>query len=126
MGTLIRCAVGLALVASLALPAAAQGDRCTHAALRVDGTAVAAAFCVPATPGGSSVNVTETFVVGGKTVTHVVTLAIVAGARISRTIDDVDLSPLGIARSLHATLAYADGFVKLEHALALPGATPVK
>jgi hypothetical protein len=72
------------------------------------------------------VNVTETFVAGGTTVTHAVTLAIVAGARISRTIDDVDLRPLGIARSLHMTLAFADGFVKLEHALALPGATPVK
>lgn len=126
MGSLFRFGAGLALVAGTLLPASAQAERCTQDALNVEGSPVAATFCVAAGSGPPAVSVSETFRSHGQSVSHSVSLPVVAGAQVSRTIDDVDLSPLGIKRSLHMTLAYSGGAVELEHALALPGATPVK
>jgi len=126
MGTLFRFAVALGLVAGLGLPASGEAERCTHDTLGIDGAAVVARFCIPAEAAAPSVNVTETFTAKGKTLAKTTPLAIVTGALTSRTIDDIDLSSIGIARSLHMTLAYRAGAVHLEHALALPGATPVK
>ena len=126
MGTLFRSAVALGLAAGLGLPASAQNERCSRDALVVDGVPIAARFCVPAGSSAPSVIVTETFTARGKTIDKTVPLAVVAGAQTSRTIDDFDLSPLGAKRSLHMTLAYRAGSVELEHALALPGAVPVK
>ena len=48
------------------------------------------------------------------------------GAAVSRAVDDVALTPLGINATLHLTLAYRGGAVAIEHALLLPGATPLK
>jgi hypothetical protein len=126
MGTLFRSTVALGLAAGLALPASGESERCTNDALRVDGTAVAARFCVPGGGGAPVVNITETFTVLGKSIGKTTALTVVAGAQTSRTIDDVDLSPIGPKRTLHMTLAYRSGTVELEHALALPGAVPVK
>jgi hypothetical protein len=126
MGTLFRSAVALGLAAGLGLPASAQGERCSQDKLSVDGTSVAARFCVPSGAAAPSVSVTETFTALGKTIEKTTPLAVVAGALTSRTIDDVDLSPIGPKHTLHMTLAYRAGLVQLEHALALPGAIPVK
>jgi hypothetical protein len=126
MGSLFRPAAALALAAGLSLPAGAQGESCTRDSLVIDGIAVRARFCVPAGPPAPNVSVTETFTAQGKTTAKTTPLAVVAGAVTSRTIDEIDLSPIGPKRSLHMTLAYRHGAVELEHALALPGATPVK
>jgi hypothetical protein len=126
MRLLFRFAAALGLAAGLGLPVAAQGERCTSDSLTVDGLAVAARFCIPAGAAAPSVSVTETFGAGGKIVAKTLSLAIVPDAITSRTIDDVDLTPLGAKHSLHMTLAYYRGAVHLEHALALPGAIPVK
>jgi hypothetical protein len=126
MGLLFRSAVAFGLAAGLGLPAAAQGERCTRDTLGIEGANVAASFCVPAGAAAPNVSVTETFTLLGKTLQRTTPLAVVAGALTSRTIDDVDLAPIGLKRSLHMTLAYRLGLVSLEHALALPGATPVK
>jgi hypothetical protein len=45
---------------------------------------------------------------------------------VSRTIDDVSLARLGIARTLHMTIAYKLGSAKLERALLIPGALVLK
>lgn len=126
MGTLFRSAVALGFAAGLGLPANGASERCTNDALRVDGTAVSARFCVPAGAAATVVNITETFTVLGKSIGKTTALTVVAGAQTSRTIDDVDLSSIGPKRTLHMTLAYRLGAVELEHALALPGAVPVK
>jgi hypothetical protein len=126
MGSLFRSAVALGLAAGLGLPASAQGERCSHDALTIDGISVAARFCVPSGAGAANLSVTETFTAQGKTISRTTPLAVVAGALTSRTIDDIDLSPLGPKRALHMTLAYRAGSVELEHALALPGAIPIK
>jgi hypothetical protein len=125
MGTLSRSALALGLMAALRLPAGGQAEHCTRDRLTVAGVAVAVRFCLPA-EAAASVSITETFMALGKTISKTIPLVIVAGARTSRTIDDVDLAPLGLKSSLHMTLAYRAGFVELEHALALPGAIPVK
>jgi hypothetical protein len=126
MGTLFRSAVALSLAAGLGLPVSAQGEHCSRDALSVDGIAVAARFCVPSGAPATSLSVTETFTAQGKTIAKTTPLAVVAGAQTSRTIDDVDLGPIGPKRTLHMTLAYRAGSIELEHALALPGAIPIK
>lgn len=126
MASLFRSAVILGVAASLGAPASAQSARCSHDALSLDGLPLEARFCVPADAGAPTVTVTETFSARGGSVEKTVALTVVAGARISRTIDVVDLEPLGVAHSLHVTLAFRAGLVTLEHALALPGAIPLK
>ncbi len=126
MGTPLRCAVVLGLCAGLGLPAGAQSPRCTTDRLRVDGVAIAARFCAASEPGTANLSVTETFTAAGKTIAKTTSLAVVAGASTSRTIDDIDLGPLGAKHTLHMTLASSGGGVVHEHALALPGAIPVK
>jgi hypothetical protein len=126
MRTLFRSAVVLSLAAGLGFPASAQGERCSRDALSIDGIAVAARFCVPSGAASNSLSVTETFRAQGKTIVKTTPIAVVAGALTSRTIDDIDLGPIGPKRTLHMTLAYRAGSVELEHALALPGAIPIK
>ncbi len=121
-----RFAIGLGLALGCLQPVNAQSPHCTHDSFALNGTGVTAMFCIPAGAGAPGVTVSQTFVSGGRTLARSITFAVVAGAAISHTIDDVDLGPLGIRRTLHMTLAYRRGFVGLEHALALPGATPVK
>jgi hypothetical protein len=110
----------------LGLPADALGERCTNDTLNVDGVAIAARFCIPIDAGAPSVSVSETFAASGAMIRKTTLLPIVAGAGTSRTIDDIDLSPLRVRRGLHMTLAFHAGVVILEHALALPGAIPLK
>ncbi len=126
MGTLLRYAAIAGLIATLGLPAGAAAGRCTHDVLTIDGVPVTAAFCIPAEAAAPSVSVTETFAAQSKVLDRTASLTIVPGAQVSRAIDDVDLAPLGLKRTLHMTLAYRAGTVVLEHALALPGAIPVK
>lgn len=127
MGMRLRVVAALGLVAVLGLPASGQSEHCTSDRLSIDGITVTAGFCVPAQPAASvSVSVSETFTAHGKTVSKTTPLAVMSGARVSRMIDDVDLTALGVKSTLHMTLAYRAGSVELEHALALPGAIPVK
>jgi len=69
--------------------------------------------------------VTET-IKGTSTISHAATIQVLAGAVVSRGVDDIALAPLGLSSTLHLTLAYADGKVSVEHALLLPGAVPLK
>jgi hypothetical protein len=126
MGLLFRSALALGLATGLGLPAAAQGERCTHEDFAVDGVGIGARICIPLGPAAGSVLVTETFTARGKAVAKITPLTVVSGALTSRTLDNVDLSPLGSKHTLHITLAYRAGTVRLEHVLLLPGAIPVK
>src|SRR5450755_3246000 len=96
MGMLFRSAVALGLAAGLGLPASGQGERCTHDALGIDGSAVSARFCVAVGASPANVSVAETFTSHGKSIAKTTPLTIVAGAQTSRTIDDIDLAPLGL------------------------------
>jgi hypothetical protein len=111
------------LVWSAAAPALAEP--CSHESFEVDGSALTVNVCA-ASPSGGKVSVSESFKSGAATFSHTATIDVLSGASVSRTVDDVALSPLGSSRTLHLTLAYREGAVSIEHALLLPGAIPLK
>ncbi len=117
----------LALLVAAAAPAAAQnpGQKCAHESFDIGGKPVASSVCAAA-PEGGKLAVSESFRGGSGTVSHATTIDVLKGATVSRAIDDVALAPLGINATLHLTLAYRNGAVEIEHALLLPGATPLK
>jgi hypothetical protein len=114
-------------VAFLAAGATAlgQGENCTRDTLAVDGGPVAASFCVSGPP-AAHVTVTERFSRGGQHFSRPLTIDIVNGAAVTRTVDDVPLADLGSNKQLHLTIAYRGGEAVLEHALLLPGALVLK
>jgi hypothetical protein len=85
----------------------------------------AATFCVSG-PSAGRVTVTETFVRGAQHLSRPLTIDVVNGATVTRTVDDVPLADLGSAKQLHLTIAYRGGEATLEHALLLPGAVVLK
>jgi hypothetical protein len=118
--------LALGLVAVSAVAAGAQPvERCSHDIFAIGGQPVGVSVCAPDGPSNGLVAVTET-VKGTSTISHAATIQVLAGAAISRGVDDVALAPLGLSATLHLTLAYADGKVSVEHALLLPGAVPLK
>jgi hypothetical protein len=109
----------------------AAGVPCSHDTLAVDGASIAVSLCAtPEARRGAGrpipVAVDESFRTQRGGFTRSVSLEFLAGSDVSRTIDDVPLSALGIAKTLHLTLSYRDGVVRIEHALLLPGAVPLK
>jgi hypothetical protein len=124
-----RAAAALAVLAWLRAPAAAAPGGCSRDALTVDRTALSVILCAQPQPAKGEkieVAVTETFAATKTDFTRTAELQFLAGAGISRTIDNVALTPLGIGKTLHLTLVYDDGIVRLEHALLLPGAVTLK
>jgi hypothetical protein len=101
---------------------------CSSDAFTIDGSSLAVSLCAPAEmKGQSTAVVVETLTVKGQPpYVRNVTLELVPGAESSRTIDDVPLQRLGIAHSLHLTIAFKNGSVRLEHALLVPGAIALK
>ena len=53
-------------------------------------------------------------------------LHFVAGEGVSRVIENLDLAKLGLSGTLHLTLAYSSGLVRIEGALLTPGAITIK
>ncbi|GAC1299747.1 MAG: hypothetical protein NVSMB19_04750 [Vulcanimicrobiaceae bacterium] len=124
-------ASGLAVLAGLPLAATAAPAGCSSDAFVVKGAALVVELCAVATtphPGSKSpVTVTETITAKGQpALVRKVALDAALGDEISRTIDDAPLQALGIAGTLHMTLAYKSGAVHLEHALLVPGAIALK
>jgi hypothetical protein len=112
-------------VLSCSAAAAQQGQRCTHESFPVGGQQVAITLCAGA-PSGGTVAVSETFKGSSASFSRQTSIDVLPGAAVSRTIDDVALAPLGLAYTLHLTLAFRDGTATVEHALLLPGAVPLK
>jgi hypothetical protein len=115
---------GLLLLAG----AAASADptaRCTHESWPVEGQALTATLCVPATT-GAHVTVSETVARNGQSLTRSLELDVVNGSAVTRAIDTVPLDAVGSAKQLHLTIAYRAGEAAVEHALLLPGAVVLK
>ena len=119
----------LVLVAAAPLAARAQ-DRCTHETLTVRGTPVTISYCVegaaPAAPGENALTVASTYEGEGRSIQRSTTMKFVAGEGPSRVLESVDLADLGLTGTLHLTLVYAGGVVRIESALLTPGAIIVK
>jgi hypothetical protein len=133
-----------AIALSAAVFAAASGATpvenggCSSDAFSIDGSSVRLELCVPAGDKSSAKTVvTEHFSIGaqaarsaagaeGQGFERELPVERLPGAESSRAIDDVSLERLGLARTLHLTIAVRSGSVKLEHALLIPGAVSLK
>jgi hypothetical protein len=108
--------------------AAPSPGGCSSDAFSIDGSSLAVGLC-PAATGGTSTKaaVTETLTIKGQPpLVRPVSIDLLPGADTSRTIDDAPLEKLGIAKTLHLTIAYKNGVAHLEHALLVPGAIALK
>jgi len=117
-------------------PAAASAPNyvCSNDSFSIDGRQVSVALCVAdnaapkRSPDGKRtiVTVTERLVSNDLSFSRDVVLDFLAGAELSRTIDNIPLERVGIAKQLHLTIGYRPGSVQLEHALLVPGAIALK
>lgn len=114
---------------------AAPSSPCSSDTFSIDGTALTFLVCpaaqsVPAAgkPAPStSGELRETIGVKGRLpLTRVVRYERLANEETARTLDDVPLAALGIELTMHVTLAIRGGDARLEHALLVPGAIPLK
>ena len=121
-----RTLVIAASVAAAMPHAASAAAPCSNDAFVVDGTPLTVAVCA-GQPAAGRVALVETFTVrGAAPLQRTVDAGAPAGAEAIRTIDDAPLAKLGIAKTLHMTISYKSGAVRLEHALLVPGAVPLK
>jgi hypothetical protein len=125
-------AVALATTLLAAAPSAPPGI-CSNDVFTIDERPVSVALCVAETePKRTSdgrryvVTIAESLSSRGTTFNRDVTLDFLAAAELSRTLDDVPLEKLGINGTLHLTIAYRPGTIRLEHALLIPGAKALK
>lgn len=123
--------LALALALSATGPAWAQGNRCTRETLAVKGTPVTVGYCVfseaSATAGHDlPVQVTESYSTSRGSFSQQSTFRFIAGESASRVIEDVALARLGLEGTLHLTLVYRGGTVRVESALLTPGAITIK
>jgi len=113
----------LPALAAAAAPAPAE-PHCTVQHFAAPEAPVTATYC-SAPPANGSVTVSQTYAANGKSFARPLTIAIVAGAGTSRATDDVNLAPLGIARTLHVQVSFANGVARMTGGLLIPGAIPV-
>lgn len=121
----------LAAVAAVSPPPATWP--CSSDVFAIDGKPVTVAVCAPpaaATGSGGKparVPVVETLTAGAnRSWSRAVTLDFLAGTEISRSIDDIPLADIGISKTLHLTIGYKPGTVRVERAMLIPGAIPLK
>jgi hypothetical protein len=120
--------VAALLVAAMPSGALAQ-NHCSRETLTVRGTAVAITYC-PSGPIGNgpevTVPVTEAYASSGGSFTRSAKLQFITGEGPSRVLENVDLAQLGLTGTLHLTLVYTGGEVRVENAMLTPGAIIIK
>jgi hypothetical protein len=123
-------AIFIALAAST-VPAAFAGTPCTQETLTVEGAPVTIAYCITGALKANGaeeviVPVTATYSAPGGTLRRSTGLHFIAGEGVSRVLESLDLTKVGLTGTLHLTLAYSRGLVRLEGALLTPGAITIK
>jgi hypothetical protein len=123
--------LALALALSATGTAGAQAGRCTRETLAVKGVPVTISYCVSSETSAASghdlpVAVTENYSTSRGSFSQQSTLQFIAGESVSRVIEDVALAKLGLEGTLHLTLVYRGGLVRIESALLTPGAITIK
>ncbi|MBV9027854.1 MAG: hypothetical protein JO311_04505 [Candidatus Eremiobacteraeota bacterium] len=109
--------------------AAAGG--CSQETLAVQNTPVTIVYCVVGMPhrdGPAEVVVpfTARFSARGASAMRAGSLHFLADEGVSRVLSTVDLGALNLAGTLHLTLAYSRGLIRVEGALLTPGAITIK
>ncbi len=113
------------------VPPARSASSCTQEKLTVEGAPLTIGYCVsgPLLANGADellVPVTATYSAPAGTLRRSIDLHFIAGERVSRVLQSLDLAKLGLSGTLHLTLAYSHGLVRLEGALLTPGAITIK
>jgi hypothetical protein len=123
-------AVFIALTASTACEAIAAPP-CSQQTLMVESTPVTIGYCIAGTPRANGaeeiiVPVTAAYSAPGGSLRRSSNLRFLAGEGVSRVLESLDLTRLGLSGTLHLTLAYAHGSIQVEGALLTPGAITIK
>lgn len=123
----------LALLIALAVLTAgrATAAQCTVEVLTVQGTPVTISYCITGAPRSTGtaemiVPVLATYSAPGRSLRRPNELHFLAGEGVSRVLESLDLSQIGLRGTLHLTLAYIQGLVHVEGALLTPGAITIK
>jgi hypothetical protein len=111
--------------------AALSATPCTQETVTVEGAPVTIAYCITGSLRSNGaeeviVPVTATYSAPGGTLRRAIELHFIADEAVSRVLESLDLSKLGLTGTLHLTLAYSGGLVRLEGALLTPGAITIK
>jgi hypothetical protein len=127
----MKPALAIFIVLAATTAPAWSAPPCTHEVLNVEGRPVSVDYCVSAAPHGNGgaeivVPVTATYASSGGTLRRAVELHFLAGEGVSRVIESLDLTKVGLAGTLHLTLAYSHGMVRVDGALLTPGALTIK
>lgn len=128
--TMTRATTIVALVAlATSVEPASAASGCSSDTFTIARAPLAVQICIPTSRPNAKAPLiaTETLTARGETsVIRKVALDVMSSAEASHTIDDAPLQPLGIAGTLHMTIGYRAGVVRLEHALLVPGAIALK
>lgn len=121
-------AITFLLVAAGARGAAAQ---CSTQTFTVEGTAVTIGYCANGpthSTGGQelAVPVVASYFSPNHAMRRESELHFLAGEGVSRVIESLDLTQLGLTGTLHLTLTYVGGLVEVEGALLTPGGITIK
>ncbi|HVA28394.1 MAG TPA: hypothetical protein VNF68_09450 [Candidatus Baltobacteraceae bacterium] len=121
----------LAAALALLLPAVASAQgQCTHETLSVRGIPVTIGYCITGAAAVSgpevSLPVSSSYAAPGGSFSQASTMKFIQGEGPTRLLQSVDLAPLGITGTLHLTLVYGGGAVRIENALLTPGAITIK
>lgn len=121
----------LVLNLAAAMRPAAAAPACTQETLNVRGTPVSIGYCVEGaarSAGGDEIVVPTVASYGAPSgsFSRARQLHFVAGESVSRVIENLDLARLGLTGTLHLTLAYSGGVIRVEGALLTPGAITIK
>lgn len=126
MGLRASAAYALAAILSAAqVHQASAASACSNDTFSIEGKTLAVQIC-DAEGHSAEGTLQETFTVAGRPALQRSTAYRRTAAATTRTIDDVALGPLGIGKTLHVTIAVRPGGVRLERALLIPGAIPLK
>ena len=124
-----RIALAIAVAVAVSATPAIAAPGCSSDAFTVSGSPLSVEICAPATrpPGKTPLLATATLTSRGAVpLVRKIALDVISPAEASHTIDDAPLQSLGIAGTLHMTIGYKAGAVRLEHALLVPGAIALK
>ncbi|HEX4014408.1 MAG TPA: hypothetical protein VHX17_11075 [Candidatus Cybelea sp.] len=121
----------LATLVAAAHPTPSAPPVCTAETLSVEGTPVTISYCAAGPPRTTAsheiiVPAAATFAAPGGTLRRSSELHFLAEEATSRVLESLDLTKLGLSGTLHLTLAYVRGAIRVEGALLTPGAITIK
>ena len=123
-------AASIALAANM-IAGAPAATPCTQDTLTVEGVPLTIAYCVTGRPRANGaqeivVPVSASYSAPGGTLRRALELHFLAEEGVSRVLESLDLTKVGLSGTLHLTVAYSGGVVRLEGALLTPGAITIK